>query len=153
MKALFKLLLFVAPLLVLFGSCENAKPVFKNGLVQVQPTTSQSITYAFKTGYTGQLVLGIAMIAAVIFLVIRKAQDRGVGEKHKDSGIVFYLVLFALLGGALGFIIIKPANIQGDNVKALTEAQYQYYLQKDDDLRSVWDSCYQNNLLISAPKK
>lgn len=122
-------------------------------LYVIEPTWGQAFDYAFKTGYTPYFLAGIFLLLAAGYFFYRKKIDKGIGEKNKPmSWLAFYLILAGLIVGGAACIHSKPAQIRFNNQKAVPEDQYMHYMVDQGTIQPIWDSLYNNNLIIGAAR-
>jgi hypothetical protein len=110
--------------------------------VTISPTWGQAFYYAYKSGYTLQLVAGIVFIllgfAALIFI--------------PNLGIKIGFGVVLIMAGA-AIIYVKPGRIKSENDKAVLQSTYEDAILKTGSSIGIWDSLYNSNRLIAAPSK
>ncbi len=118
----------------------------------INPTFGQAVEYAFKTGYSVPLFIGVAIIVGLIIYMIMRYKMSG---RLKDGFLFNYpfVVVFIGLAIAISLILVKPTGIQTDNEKPVTDAQFEYYQSKGDNFKTFWDSVYNNNRMLGAAKR
>jgi hypothetical protein len=110
----------------------------------MEPTWKQAFHYAFLSGYTFSLIVGLVLIAVAIILLLKYKSF-----KQDVNIIVFSLALFVLVAGGMIAIYIKPASIKFDNAKAeLSEEQIKHYQEVGTDV--YFDSLFNENRLLGA---
>lgn len=131
------------------------------GLINVQqdivyvtaaPSWGQSFHYAFDSGYTTSLAIGIILILiAVIGFTLQQFDD--LPFKTKPNPYLINIVFFAILAFGAYTIYHQPGDIRWNNDKAWPKTYYDNVIKTEGSTQRLWDSLEVNNRIVFASYK
>ncbi len=113
--------------------------------VQIQPTWGQSFSYSFKSGYTGWFILSLVLLGAAGFIAYKLHKD-----EIKISATLGSWLIFGLLIGVLASFGGQPSAVRWSNYKPVDKEVYDATIKNFGNSQPIWDSLWNNNLIVGA---
>lgn len=119
----------------------------------IEPTWGQAVNFAFQGGYGLWFFLGFVSLASFGWLFYTHAKDLPIIKGWDPKANIRWFLIVITLVAAFVCFLAQPTSVRQSNRKWVPKEQYEYYMQRDGNIKAIWDSLRDNKLIEGGKHK